>query len=60
MIIAKLIFKDLNVCFEEHKIIKLDMTILHLIRLVMYINCKSYKDEYRNKLFSVKGHVFWL
>lgn len=44
-IIARMIFEKIHREFEENRIIKLDMSVLHMLRLVMYIDSKEYHHE---------------
>ena len=36
------------------------MRVLHMIRLVMYINAKSYLPHLKGKIWSFNNHLFWL
>ena len=59
-IIARLIFEKIHRDFNEHPIIKLDLAVLHMLRLVMYIDSKDYKHKLKGVRFTAGNHKFWL
>ena len=44
-IIAKNIIYKIHKNYEENHYIKIDFKVLHMLRLVMYIDSKGYKHE---------------
>jgi len=59
-ILARLIFENIHRNFLEHPIIKIDMRVLHMLRLVMYLDSKNYKLELKGVRWYPGNHKFWL
>ena len=51
VLIVRLIFEKIHRGFIENRIIKLDMSVLHMLRLVMYIDSKDYRHELKGVRF---------